>query len=270
MSMKKYLFLILLLNIVLNSRAQNFIHVANDIQGDPTQLISPDAKALAYMLTSDSILFKIDFYERIDNKEWNISFGLDTNLNVNDGALWEGSNTSMNYDLLFKLFFNPGFPPISGYVIDASQMNATFLYSAVITDTATLVAGLKLSDYNLNKPLQFIAGTGIVLGDINDDIPDNTYFSIPTNINKAYKNYSDLKFFVHPNPSKQFINIEFTAKTDRDNYNYEISDTKGVVILSGHLDTSQPFINIGSISKNIYLLRVFNEAGSWNLKFQKD
>lgn len=265
MSLKNILLLLLIMPF--NLSAQTFVVAANDVQGDPTMPNSPDAMTLSYALTSDSILFKMDFYERIDNKEWNITFGLDTNQNVNDGAAWQGQNTSMNYDLLFKLSFSPGFPPISAYVIDASGMNAYFLYTAEITDTATVIAGIKLADYSISRPLQFIAGTGIVLGDINDDLPDNTYISIPTQVSSIEKSQLDISLY--PNPTRYDLNIQLNEPGSDYNFDYDIMDIQGRIVGKGNISKPECKISLQNLNSGTYQINLYDGKRNSNLKFQK-
>ena len=76
------------------SQSQTFIHAASDLENDPTESLSPDAKSISYDfdVQLDSLWIKLDFYQRIDDKEWSVKIGLDTNFNENDGGLWPGMN----------------------------------------------------------------------------------------------------------------------------------------------------------------------------------
>ena len=268
--MKSLSVIILLLCSISNANGQNFILASYDPQGDPNQSMSPDAKSLSYQITNDSIIFKIDFYDRIDNKEWNISFGLDTNQNVNDGALWEGSNQSMKYDLIFKLFFNPAFPPMSGYITDASQQVILLAFTANVTDTSTLIAGLKLSDYSITKPIQFIAGTGVVFGDINDDVPDNSYVSIPTNIFPRELNKKSATFYVYPNPVGKTLQIKLTKSIPVESLDYQILDTSGRLICSGRIAKSNMIIDTEKLKPGNYQLILNENQLDSTIKFQKN
>jgi hypothetical protein len=208
--MKKILLILFLLGNF--AYAQTFILGTTDPAGDAGQPYSPDAKALSYMLTSDSIFFKMEFHNRIDNLEWNITIALDTNMNPSDGAPWAGLNTSMNYDLNFRMFYHPGFPPISGYIVAANQIASGYSFYAEITDTSTFVAGISLAEHGITGPFQIIGGCGLAIGDIDDDIPDSGIIPILSSGVKFSSLNSALKFSLYPNPQINLSKLKWRIR----------------------------------------------------------
>lgn len=221
------------------------------------------------MLDGDSIFFKMEFWDRIDNKEWNVSYALDTNLNPSDGAPWTGLNTSLNFDLNFRVFYHPGFPH-SGYIVDANQIGSGYSYSFELVDTATFVAGLSLSEHGITGPFNFIGGTGLAIGDINDDIPDIGYSTVLVNGIKEEKYNAVAKLSVYPNPAGNYLKINLENKIDKHKYQFEILDLKGRVVLSDLLTDNIAPINIESLPTGVYTFRIFNEEISNHTRFQKD
>lgn len=266
--MKTLTLLIMLLSSCVMSEAQNYIVLANDPSGDPDNILSPDLSQFSYRLTADSIIFKIDFHERLDNTDWNLAIGLDTNLNPNDGAVWPGGNSTMNYDLIMRLFFNTGFPPISGYVNNSAQQYVSSAITMFFGDTATIIAGLRLSDFMLQLPLQFVAGTGIVLGDINDEIPDNGFVTTLINDILVASGRSGSTMKIFPNPATDYLRIETDDNTDQILKNYIIFDLNGRCIHSGTMHQNK--IPLNELGSGSYFLQIPDISGSALHKFRKN
>jgi hypothetical protein len=200
--------------------------------------------------------------------DWNISIGLDTNLNPGDGAVWPGGNSSMNYDLIMRLFFNTGFPPASGYINNSAQQYVSSAISITFGDTATILAGIRLSDFTLHLPLRFVAGAGIVLGDINDEIPDNGY--VTTLVNgvppDSEGSASILKIF--PNPATDHIRIMTHDKKDHVQQTFMIYNLQGKLIREGTM--YQQNIPLNDLGSGSYFLQVPEISGSALHKFRKN
>jgi hypothetical protein len=76
---------------------------------------------------------------------------------------------------------------------------------------------------------------------------------------------SNLSFHVYPNPVTTAFTIE-QLSADNKNYGIEITNMKGEVALSSSLNESKKTVNVESLQRGIYLLRIFNEKESYTHK----
>ncbi len=96
------------------SYSQTYTQLLTDPQGDNINFV-PDLGTISYAMdmAHDSIWFKIQTYNAItDSNDLGLEIGIDTDLNINNGFLWDGSNHSMKCDeILFVTqdLVQPGF-----------------------------------------------------------------------------------------------------------------------------------------------------------------
>lgn len=77
---------------------------------------------------------------------------------------------------------------------------------------------------------------------------------------------SNLSFNVYPNPVITAFTIEQVSAINKD-FDIEITNMKGVLVLSTSLkDESKKTVNVESLQRGIYLLRIFNENESYTNK----
>ena len=90
-------------------------------------------------------------------------------------------------------------------------------------------------------------------------VSDTAFLSINnvfvSNANIAFKD--DLK--IYPNPSKNFINIEFQTQITKEKLNYEIRDIAGRLMLEGEILNQLHQINLENFSKGIYFISIKNK-----------
>ncbi|MBL7931628.1 MAG: T9SS type A sorting domain-containing protein [Bacteroidia bacterium] len=260
----KYLVLsILYVYGALAAGAQNFILGAADSHSDMTQAQSspPDVKAIYYAFDTsmDSLWFKMEFFTKVSNKAWSAKVGIDTN-NIADGAAWPAPSVSqsLRYDVLVDIYYNPGFPPpFTGNI----YQNTNYISSNVnlrMADTNVVVVGLKRSQIKqAGIPIRFVAGAGLIVGTVNDEVPDQGYVVIQeltTGITE--KSVTDL--FVFPNPANDFIFLNSVSELENREVNYNIVNDEGKIVLAGKLKTKNR-IDIRNLQPANYFL--FLEVG---------
>lgn len=77
---------------------------------------------------------------------------------------------------------------------------------------------------------------------------------------------SNLSFNVYPNPVTRMFTVEQVSATNK-NYDIEITNMKGELVLSTSLkDESKKTVNVESLQRGIYLLRIFNERAAFTNK----
>ena len=76
---------------------------------------------------------------------------------------------------------------------------------------------------------------------------------------------SNLSFHVYPNPVTTAFTIEQVSANNK-NYEIEITNMKGEVALSSSLNEIKKTVNVESLQRGIYLLRIFNEKESYTHK----
>jgi len=258
--------LVLILNI---GTAQTFYLGANDVSGDATDISSPDAKSIYHSIdyTEDSLRFKMEFYTRVDNQEWNVKIAIDTNNNVTDGADWQGASTALKYDLLVDVYSNPNFPPVLGNIIDANGNYVSSNVSVTFPDTNIVIISLLLFDFMQNGVgLNYVTGTGIIIGSVNDELPESNYISISASLETTHF-LSDDQVFVYPNPVNENLQIQVPSHLAESQY--IIRDLHGRVSMSGTLNSLNDGIHVESLVSGIYFLSISNTGFEVTKKLAK-
>ena len=257
------------------SQSQTFIHTASDLENDPTESLSPDAKSISYDfdVQLDSLWIKLDFYQRIDDKEWSVKIGLDTNFNENDGGLWPGMNQSMKYDILLDIYFNPNFPPpFTANVLDADGNYISSNLSTGLQDTSSFVLALSLSQTIPSVSiLRVIAGCGLVFGSVNDDIPDASSFTINLGSAQLRTEKQKIPFKIYPNPATQDVFLSgFTENTECIE-EYSIFSMDGQAIFhKACVNCRDVSIDVSDFSNGLYFIRISTGNNVFELPFIKN
>lgn len=201
----KFSLLLMMFTVCSFAQSQNFRWLANDPADDQTVIWAPDIRTIHYDFDRgyDSLWLEVEFEKQINHREWNFKIvfngdGVDTN-----GGSWQGSNTSFKYDYLIDVFHNPNFFPF--FTHNRLSSSGQFLDTNMrveITDTNKLIIGMTLSDVSDTKsPLKFILSAGIILGDINDEAPDNANYEL--SLLKTHRIELPSKGLkIYPNPGK--------------------------------------------------------------------
>ena len=277
MTPKYFKLLIFMLGILLAhpSQSQTFIHAASDLENDPTESLSPDVKSISYDfdVQLDSLWIKLDFYQRIDDKEWSVKIGLDTNFNENDGGLWPGMNQSMKYDILLDIYFNPNFPPpFTANVLDADGNYISSNLSTGLQDTSSFVLALSLSQTIPSVSiLRVIAGCGLVFGSVNDDIPDASSFTINLGSAQLRTEKQKIPFKIYPNPATQDVFLSgFTENTECIE-EYSIFSMDGQAIFhKACVNCRDVSIDVSDFSNGLYFIRISTGNNVFELPFIKN
>ncbi len=277
MTPKYFGLLIFMLGILLAHpiQSQTFIHAASDLENDPTESLSPDAKSISYDfdVQLDSLWIKLDFYQRIDDKEWSVKIGLDTNFNENDGGLWPGMNQSMKYDILLDIYFNPNFPPpFTANVLDADGNYISSNLSTGLQDTSSFVLALSLSQTIPSVSiLRVIAGCGLVFGSVNDDIPDASSFTINLGSAQLRTEKQKIPFKIYPNPATQDVFLSgFTENTECIE-EYSIFSMDGQAIFhKACVNCRDVSIDVSDFSNGLYFIRISTGNNVFELPFIKN
>ena len=77
------------------------------------------------------------------------------------------------------------------------------------------------------------------------------------------ENFESVKINIYPNPVKDFLNIQNNQK-----YDFEIYNMLGKLVLKG--DNIENQINVNTLTKGIYILRLKNDDKIFNQKFIKE
>lgn len=269
--MIRIILLLVFLCSIASALAQNFVLVASDTSGDKTQPNSPDAKAFYFAIntTADSVWFKMEFYGNVVTDDWSLQIGLDTNNNINDGASWQGANSSMKFDLIVAVFYNPAFPPpFNGYIEDYAGNYLTSNLSLSFADSNSVVVGIKLSDINSNGKYNVVAGTGIILGAINDEIPDNNFINLSSSLGIEKPNPNELNIKVTCINGQ--LEIFSTKDETLQSLRFFIFDLNGRKIYEELINSIQYGINVSTLSKGIYFLTFFYEGTLYKRRFVVD
>lgn len=256
--MKKNVLTTLFMLILNSGMAQTFYHGADDSSGDMDSWDSPDARTISHSIdhVMDSLWFKMEFYNSVDDQPFSMKIAIDSNNNIADGGTWSGTNPALKYDLLIDVYNNPAFPPALGNIYDAaayisSNVNISFL------DTHIVVIGLRLSEfYQSGVQLNYVAGVGSIIGSVNDDIPDSTYITISPFLNTP--NFlTDQRVIVYPNPVSEKIRVHVPINGVQSEF--FLMDLHGRIVLSGWLNEMESSINVESLNSGIYFLTLYND-----------
>lgn len=252
--------------------SQNFVLASNDPENDQSQMLSPDAKALYYAidLTNDSLYLKMEFFSRVDDAEWSAKIALDTNKDVSNGGTWPGMNSSMKFDLLFDIYHYPGFPPpFTANILDSSSSYLSSDLHLRFEDTSNVVISISLSQVMPHVSfLNLIAGCGIVLGSVDDDIPDNTIVSIDFNSTGVQTQLEAQNFKIFPNPVENVLSFELPENHALIK-SYSIYNTQGKLVDVGAIEIGSSIIKLNGIASGSYLLVLNGEKRSYSSKFTK-
>jgi hypothetical protein len=71
---------------------------------------------------------------------------------------------------------------------------------------------------------------------------------------------SEQEFKVYPNPAKEILYIKLPDVEKNSNYNYEICNSQGQVVLSLQNKVALDKIELNNLSDGIYLLKVLNNS----------
>ena len=71
--------------------------------------------------------------------------------------------------------------------------------------------------------------------------------------------YNHNEFQVYPNPVSNKLNLQ-VSNFSRDNYNYEISDINGRVMIKGAVEQENTEIDLDNLSKGIYIIKTSNNS----------
>jgi hypothetical protein len=71
---------------------------------------------------------------------------------------------------------------------------------------------------------------------------------------------ANVEFKVYPNPAKEILYIKLPDVEKNSNYNYEICNSQGQVVLSLQNKVALDKIDISNLSDGIYLLKVLNNS----------
>lgn len=77
------------------------------------------------------------------------------------------------------------------------------------------------------------------------------------------ENFESVKINIYPNPVKDFLNIQNSQK-----YDFEIYNMLGKLVLKG--DNIENQINVNTLTKGIYILKLINDEKIFNKKFIKE
>lgn len=77
------------------------------------------------------------------------------------------------------------------------------------------------------------------------------------------ENFESVKINIYPNPVKDFLNIQNSQK-----YDFEIYNMLGKLVLKG--DNIENQINVNTLTKGIYILKLINDEKIFNQKFIKE
>jgi hypothetical protein len=69
-------------------------------------------------------------------------------------------------------------------------------------------------------------------------------------------------FEIYPNPIDEYLEIDFSEKVNQGIYNIEIFDMHGRIVHSATLKNSRNKVNLSSLAKGIYLLKISDESGN--------
>ncbi len=269
--MKSILSVLSSIFICYSLNAQTFVVGEVDPSGDATQQLSPDLKIIYHAtdMADDSIWFKMEFYQRVDNVAWNVKIGIDNNSNPADGGTWPGTNQSMKFDMLADIYSNPGFPPPYGNLLDE---NGNYISSSInisFPDTATVIFGIRLSDIlPSGNSFNYIAGTGIVAGLVNDDIPDSGMISALATVG-IDKTIISSEIAIYPNPANEIIYLQSNLSFQLPCLPFNLYDSQGIIVKSGIIGRAVNTIDIESLREGIYYLLIVDDKEVQRLKFIK-
>lgn len=109
-----------------------------------------------------------------------------------------------------------------------------------------------------------IPNTANIYFDFNPAIVTNTFLTEFVSVLKV-DSFLNNQTIIYPNPTSNVLNIE--SKTNISNI--EIIDINGRSLLSKPLDSNSTSINVESLSKGVYFVKVSNEKGNFVQKFIK-
>jgi hypothetical protein len=67
---------------------------------------------------------------------------------------------------------------------------------------------------------------------------------------------------IYPNPIDEYLEIDFSEKVNQGIYNIEFFDMHGRIVHSATLKNSRNKVNLSSLAKGIYLLKISDESGN--------
>jgi hypothetical protein len=73
--------------------------------------------------------------------------------------------------------------------------------------------------------------------------------------NSQYNN----EFQIYPNPVSTKLNLHF-SNFPTENYNYEISDINGRIMIKGTIEQENTVIDLENLSKGIYIIKTSNNS----------
>lgn len=274
--MKKCLNLLLLLICYSFNfcNAQNYIVLKTDHPADvvfPGQPSDPDLKQVSYLISNDSIYFKIETFNQIGTSS---SFGLviaiDTNLNLSDGKKWTGSNAGMKYDHALFIMSDPANPGKYNTEIGDTGSHHTVDVKITRPDNTTFIVGIKMSVIDQNNSFNLLVGSSTwnavnSVPIIFDEIPDAGFGHLsiqPTAIKNINANFS---LSLYPNPANKYLSISGLEP----NTHLQITAIDEKIVFDQYTQHQQVNIQIGDLPSGMYILTAQSASTLNKIKFMK-
>ncbi|MFV8379565.1 T9SS type A sorting domain-containing protein [Flavobacterium sp. LB3R33] len=137
-----------------------------------------------------------------------------------------------------------------------------FNIDGTIDNTFNILTGFnnRITDITINSSNKILIGGSYTTYQGN---VVNNIIRLKGTSNLSNEYFEQNKIKIYPNPVKETIYISNTTKME-----YEIFDVLGKIVLKGSGNVNQ--INVNSLTKGIYFLKLKNEANTINQKFIKE
>lgn len=244
--------------------AQTFSQIISDPMGDNLNGVA-DIKTVSYAmdLAKDSIWFKVETYNpKTDSNDFGLEIGLDTDMNINNGTIWDGSNKAMKYDHALFITQNSMFPGLRTAEIGTSGSTTSFKANITRPDKYTWVINAQLSKLDKDHKFNIIVGGAFfdcpyTPGSVYDDAPNTGYKTITAPA--AVPSVTPAPIVsIYPNPVKDHLIISSDAVIKGQ---ITVYDLTGRVRIKEAINQSPYLLPVGTLTNNIYLYRLDGENG---------
>lgn len=116
--------------------------------------------------------------------------------------------------------------------------------------------------------ISFTIGEPIIetLGNDEHDLTQGFQQSV-RDITTGYNRVDDISINIYPNPTSDFINVEFTELQE---LNYQLFDLNGVLMSQGQISQIESIISLNKYNSAIFILKLFeNDLGSRTFQIVK-
>lgn len=262
---KNALTFLLAFGLALPTFSQDFKLLAEDAENDQSPNYQDDLKAVWYALdeASDSLWFKIQYYDATPTGDFGLVFGIDTNLVAEDGLVWSGGNQSIKPDVVLTINHVFFFEPFYGH------SNHDFHYSARLgDDDLEIIVNIKYSELDGDGKFNFVLGGSQFDVDENyrptyDQLPSNTQGAIsfppqPSGSEEMTATHAEL--LTSPNPTDDFFAIAHPESGQ-----ITVNDAAGRLVFSGDY---QPGLQIDCSRwhAGFYVVLLRTQSGSFSGK----